>query len=195
MFGFAAIAVAAGLSVAMALAWLVRMRTGRSGWIDAIWSAAAGLAGIAVALKPVASAPFGRGVLAAGLVSLWSLRLAGHIFARTRGAGDDPRYAALAQEWGAAFPRRLFVFLQIQAAAALPLAASIALAARAPRPFPDVLDLAGVIVAATALAGESLADAQLARFRRAARSAKSACGVTRAIPIISSNSCSGAPGR
>ncbi|MCI4678357.1 DUF1295 domain-containing protein [Rhodoblastus acidophilus] len=152
----------------MSLAWLVRMRAGQSGWIDAIWSAATGLAGFSVALTPASSAPFGRRLLAAGLVLLWSLRLASHIFARTRGAGDDPRYAALAQEWGADFPRRLFVFLQIQAAAALPLVASIALTARAPRPFPDFFDIAGLFVAATALAGEALADAQLARFRRAA---------------------------
>ena len=90
----------------------------------------------------------------------------GHISVRTRGAGDDPRYAELAREWGADFPRRLFVFLQIQAAAALPLVAAVALAARAPRPFPDLFDLAAIVVAAAALAGEAMADAQLAKFRR-----------------------------
>ncbi len=168
MFWFVAIAVIAGLSLAMSFAWLVRMRSGQSGWIDAIWSAATGVAGFTVALTPVYSAPFGRRLLAAGLVLLWSLRLAGHIFARTRGAGDDPRYAALAQEWGADFPRRLFIFLQIQAAAALPLVISIGLAAHAPRAFPDFFDIAGAFLAAAALTGETLADAQLARFRRSA---------------------------
>jgi steroid 5-alpha reductase family enzyme len=163
-------AAIAALSLAMALAWLTRMRTGQSGWIDAIWSAATGLAAFVLALAPPSAAPFGRRALAAGLVLIWAARLAGHIFARTRGAGDDPRYAALAREWGAAFPRRLFVFLQIQAAAALPLVGAVALAARSPRPFPDLFDLAGGLVAIAALAGEGLADAQLAQFRRAAPS-------------------------
>ncbi|MDI9847487.1 DUF1295 domain-containing protein [Rhodoblastus sp. 17X3] len=165
-YGLTAVAT---LNLAMALAWLVRMRTGRSGWIDTIWSAATGLVAAILALAPCSgAAPCGRGALAAGLVAVWSARLAGHIFSRTRGAGDDPRYAALAQEWGADFPRRLFAFLQIQAAAALPLVGAVALAARAPRPFPDVFDLAGVVVAATALCGEALADSQLSQFRRAA---------------------------
>jgi steroid 5-alpha reductase family enzyme len=171
---FYGLAAAGALSFAMALAWLVRLRSGRSGWIDTIWSAATGLVAFVLALAPgsgaALAAPCGRRALAAGLIAVWAARLAGHIFARTRGAGEDPRYAALAQEWGADFPLRLFVFLQIQAAAALPLVAAVALAARAPRPFPDVFDLAGVVVSAAALCGEALADAQLAQFRRAAPS-------------------------
>jgi steroid 5-alpha reductase family enzyme len=167
---FYGLMAAAALSLAMAMAWLVRMRTGRSGWIDTIWSAATGLVAFVLAWAPSSGAPFERRALAASLVAVWAARLAGHIFSRTRGAGEDPRYAALAREWGADFPRRLFVFLQIQAAAALPLVGAVAVAACAPRPFPDVFDLAGLVVAAAALFGEALADAQLAQFRRAAPS-------------------------
>ena len=97
---------------------------------------------------------------------VWGGRLAVHIAGRTRGAGDDPRYAEFEREWGADFKRRLFLFLQIQAVASWPLVGAVALAARSARPFPDALDLVGVIVAAVALAGEAVADAQLARFRR-----------------------------
>src|SRR5579863_5848415 len=129
------------LALAMVFAWAVRLGTGQSGWMDAIWSAATGLSGIFVALT-AAPASFGRPWLAAALVLSWSARLAGHIGARTRGAGDDPRYAALEREWGADFSRRLFLFLQIQAAAAWPLVAAVAIAARSPRPFPDAFDLA-----------------------------------------------------
>jgi steroid 5-alpha reductase family enzyme len=153
----------AGLSLAMSLAWLARMRTGQSGWIDATWAAATGAAAVAVA------APHGaRGLFCATLAALWALRLAGHIAARTRGAGDDPRYAALAREWGEEFPRRLFVFLQIQAAASLPLVAGVALAAAAPRPFPDVFDGLGLLVALGGLMFEAVADDQMRRFRKSA---------------------------
>ena len=159
------IACAAFLSLAMAGAWLVRLKTGNSGWIDAIWSAATGFAGLVAAL----SAPLsGRSLLAAALVAFWSFRLASHIFRRASAGGDDPRYAALAQEWGANFRKRLFIFLQIQAVAALPLVAAAAAAARAERPFPDVFDLLGLAVALAGIAGEALADAQLAGFRRTA---------------------------
>jgi steroid 5-alpha reductase family enzyme len=156
------VACAAFLSLAMAGAWLVRLKTGNSGWIDAIWSAATGAAGLVAAL----SAPWsGRSLLTASLVALWSFRLASHIFLRASAGGDDPRYAALAQEWGADFGKRLFYFLQIQAAAALPLVAAAAATARADRAFPDMFDLLGLAVALAGIAGEALADAQLARFR------------------------------
>jgi steroid 5-alpha reductase family enzyme len=158
--GMTFILCAPGLFFAMSFAWLVRLRTGQSGWIDAIWAAATGAAAIVFA-EPRG----GRSLFAAALVALWALRLAVHIGWRTRGAGDDPRYAALAREWGVDFPRRLFLFLQIQAAAALPLVAAVGLAARAPRPFPDFFDAFGLLIALSGLAVEAVADAQLRRFR------------------------------
>jgi steroid 5-alpha reductase family enzyme len=146
----------------MSFAWLARLLTGQSGWIDAIWAAATGAAAIAC----IAPWNGGRSLFAAALVAIWALRLAFHIGRRSFGAGDDPRYAALAREWGGDFRRRLFLFLQIQAAAALPLVAGAALAAGAPRPFPDVFDALGLLVALSGLAVEAVADEQLRRFRR-----------------------------
>lgn len=153
------------LVAAMAAAWAVRMRTGRSGWIDAIWSTAVGLAGVIAALG---AAGGGRRWLIAALIVLWSGRLALHIGARTHGAADDPRYAELARQWGDAFPRRLFVFLQIQAAAGLVLALAVHLAAGAPAAFAAPSDVAATLVVLVGIAGEALADAQLRRFRRTA---------------------------
>jgi steroid 5-alpha reductase family enzyme len=142
------------------------MKTGNSGYIDAIWSAATGLASMAAILLAAPEGHLARKILAACLVLIWSGRLASHITSRTHGSGDDPRYAALAREWGADFPRHLFVFLQIQAAAALPLALAVVVAARTPQNFPAASDLAAAIVAIAALLGEATADAQLARYRR-----------------------------
>ena len=47
-FAFEVLIVAIFLSAAMGVAWLVAERTGRSGWIDAIWTFATGLAGVAL---------------------------------------------------------------------------------------------------------------------------------------------------
>lgn len=150
---------------AMAAAWAVRMRTGRSGWIDAIWSAAVGLAGIVAAIGATGG---GRRWLVVALIVVWSGRLALHIGARTRNAADDPRYAELARQWGEAFGPRLFLFLQIQAAAGFVLVLAIHLSAAAPAPFPGPVDLAATVVVLAGIVGEAIADAQLRDFRRTA---------------------------
>jgi steroid 5-alpha reductase family enzyme len=94
------VAIALSLSILMALAWVVRERTGNSGWIDTIWTVAVGLVGAGSAAWPVGTgAPNARQWLMAALVLLWSLRLGTHIAVRTARISDDPNYAAFAKEW------------------------------------------------------------------------------------------------
>ncbi len=162
-FALEALIVAVGLSVAMGVAWLVAERTGRSGWIDAIWTFATGLAGIALALlqaSPAASRP----LLVASLAGLWSFRLGSHIVRRTARGGDDPRYRQLRVEWGDRASTQLFWFLQVQAAAGFVLALSIAAAAHRPEIRLDIRDALGVALFLVAAFGERTADRQLARF-------------------------------
>lgn len=151
----------------MAAAWAIAERTGQSGWVDSIWSCTVGLVGLAAALVPVAGAPgiSPRQMLVAGMVGLWAVRLGGHIALRTRGGGDDPRYAALRQQWGENARSQLFWFLQIQAASAFLLVVSILVAARNPAPGLTLLDGLGALVLLVAVLGEGVADAQLMRFR------------------------------
>ena len=59
-------------------------------------------------------------MLIAVCVLAWSVRLGVHIMRRTLRGGDDPRYKAL-RESGVNFVFRLFLFLQVQAAAAFVL--------------------------------------------------------------------------
>lgn len=156
--------LAIGLVVAMALAWVLAITTGESGWADAAWTAATAGAGVAAALLPVGGEGWNaRQFAVAAAIAIWGLRLGSHIAGRSAGA-DDPRYAALKEEWGDKRNSRLFLFLQIQAAAALVLAVSVLAAARNPAPFgaPDWLALA---IVAIAVAGEHVADHQLAAFR------------------------------
>jgi steroid 5-alpha reductase family enzyme len=166
---------AAGLALAMGFAWGLQRLTGSSGWIDAIWSAATGVAGVGVALGGQNTNTSGRAVLVAVLVGLWASRLALHISARTFRAGEDPRYAELARKWGRSFSLRLLIFVEIQALAALPLVASIRLAAANPAPFPRLVDLIAVAAMLISFAGEAIADAQLQRFRFAHRGERALC--------------------
>ncbi len=159
--------VALGLSLAMTFAWSVQRRTGKSGWIDAIWSFATAAAGAALALWALDAdgARGGRALLVAAMVAGWGVRLGTHIAARTLRGGEDPRYAELARTWGAGFSRRLLQFLQIQAASGLLLALAVFAASRNPAPFPAVFDALGVMVFVISFAGETFADRQLAAWR------------------------------
>ena len=159
-------ALAGGELVAlMSLAWLAQRVSGNSGWVDVAWSLATGLAGVTFCLVPLEGAPVGmRGWVVAGLVAAWSLRLGGHIALRAAAGIEDPRYAALAVEWGPRFPARLYGFLMIQAVVAFGLAGGMGLAARNPAPF-GLLDVLGIVVLAVAIAGEAASDASLRRFK------------------------------
>ncbi len=162
-------AVTAVLCLAMALAWGLQRRTGDGGWADVVWSFATGAAGVAYALAPTAGFRAGpRALLVALLAAAWSVRLGAHLWRRTvRARAEDARYAELRQAWGAGFQARMFGFLQVQAAASALLALAMLAAARNPAPFPAWSDAAGLGLFVLAIAGESVADAQLARFKAA----------------------------
>ena len=159
-----AIAIVVFLSLAMAGGWALERRTGRSGYIDSAWSAATGAACVIAALASGGSS--GRRFLVAGMAALWGARLAWHLWRRASEGPDDPRYAAMKSEWGAAAGRKLFFFLQAQAAASVPLALAAYLAARAPRGDIGAQDLVGLAIFGAALLGETIADHQMAAFRR-----------------------------
>ena len=157
----------------MTLAWAVQRMTASSGWIDTIWSLAVGLGGAVAVL--LADGDFLRHTVLFCLVVLWALRLGGHIGSRTRLGGEDPRYAKLIEDWGDRAAVRLLLFLQVQAAAAFILVASVYLAAANSLPFPSVTDIVGILIAAVAIVGETISDAQLASFRKTPQARTEVC--------------------
>jgi steroid 5-alpha reductase family enzyme len=164
---FLAAVMGAALSAIMAVAWQVQRTTGHTGWIDVCWTFGTGIVAALGSLAPLPAAhpPGARQIMVAVLILFWSLRLGGHIVARTREVGDDPRYRDLITQWGARASLRMFLQLQSQAAVGLILAISVALAAHNTRPnlgFPDFLGLALLV---GALAGEAVSDWQLRRFK------------------------------
>jgi steroid 5-alpha reductase family enzyme len=166
MMGCVILAEAVALSIAMTGAWWFQRHRQNAGWVDVVWTFATGGVAVLGALWPLPElysfAP--RQLIVAMLCAAWSLRLGLHLRARVRTRPEDARYAGFRRDWGAGFQSRLFWFLQIQAAAAWPLAVAITLAARNPAPGFRVSDLMGFAVIAAAVAGEAVADRQLARF-------------------------------
>ena len=167
MIGELAIRVAQAWALAAALQlalWLVQQRTRNAGIVDVGW--AASFAGVAGLFAWRATAPALAWLPIAAIVTAWSARLTGYLVAR--GAARSPeegRYAALRAKWGPAASRRLFVFFQAQAALTGLLSTAFVVPFVAVPGGPAWLRVAGAAVAVIGIAGETIADAQLARWR------------------------------
>ncbi|CAN5714790.1 DUF1295 domain-containing protein [soil metagenome] len=166
-------AILARLAEAWALAatvqlvlWLVQQRTRNAGIVDVGWAMTVAPIAALFAWRATRCA-CGWGVIAA-IDVVWSLRLGGYLV--SRGAASRPeegRYAELRRRWAPHASRRFFVFFQAQAA----LTAVLSLAIVVPflvepwggsgwlRALGGSLSIVGIL-------GESIADVQLARFRR-----------------------------
>lgn len=153
------------LTSIMAIAWCIQRATRNSGWIDATWTLGVGGTGVVSALWAGTPGPADgiswRQLLVAGLVTVWAVRLGGHIIVRSAARPDDPRYAALMRDWGDTAPRQLFVLLQKQAVVSLPLTLSIYIAANNPSTMLQISDFLAVAIGVVAISGEALADRQL----------------------------------
>ena len=149
--------------VAMVLLWRRSLATGNAGIVDAGWTAAvAALAALHAALGD----GDGRRRLALGAIALaWGARLLAHLVVRLRSEPEDGRYRSLRTRFGDRAPRFFFWFFQLQALLAVLLSLSPLALARLEQPLPIGALLAALALFALSIAGESVADAQLARFR------------------------------
>jgi steroid 5-alpha reductase family enzyme len=146
----------------MAVLWGVQRARGNAGIVDVAWSLATALLGAWFAY--VADGLDARRLMVAAMVVVWGVRLGGHLWQRVASEREDGRYRRLRDEWGASFQSKLFGFFQVQALWAVMFAAPMLAAARNAAPL-GWLDALGVLIWLVALAGESIADRQLARFR------------------------------
>jgi steroid 5-alpha reductase family enzyme len=165
--GVVVLAVWVGMVVVMAVGWAFQALAKNGGWTDVFWTFGSGLclAGAALATWPQWTPPVPRQWAVAALVGVWALRLGSYIAGRVSHGPEDARYAAFRKEWAPHFQRGMFFFLQAQAPATAILAVSIVLASREPSPGWRVQDIAGFILLAVSILGESLADGQMRRFR------------------------------
>ena len=162
--GLAVAVVAAGIVAVMAALWYWQLRTREADVVDLAWAAGLGAAAVFYA----AAVPVGIGWrrwMVAAMAGLWSARLAGYLVGRVRKPGEDGRYRDLRVKWGRAAPFKFFVFFQAQAALVIVLSVHFLLAMRSADPTLGPLDLAGLAIWVVSVAGESIADRQLHRFR------------------------------
>ncbi|HEX4051340.1 MAG TPA: DUF1295 domain-containing protein [Steroidobacteraceae bacterium] len=159
--------VLAFMVVVMTAGWLYQRRVRNAGWADVFWTYGTGAACVAIALLPLdgRAQPTWRQAILGALLAIWALRLGGYVAARVRRGAEDVRYAGLRGIWAAAFQRRMFALLIVQAPASALLSLAVLLAARSMDPRLRGADVIGFAIMAAALIGESVADRQMRAFK------------------------------
>ena len=174
LLGFILTALA-GLCVFFAVLYLLARRIDNYGIVDVAWAYAFAL--VAGYYASVAPGWMPRRAAVAGLAIVWSLRLGTHLCRRVAGHHpvEDGRYRQLRQDWAENFGPKMFGFFQLQAASVVLLGLPFLLPALNGSPLFHPLEIAGAILWITAVAGESLADAQLAAFKRDPANRRQVC--------------------
>ena len=150
-----------------ALAWLLCRRLSFYSLVDVFWAFA--FLPVVILQGAGAGGWVPRRVLLASLMGLWSLRLTLHLGLRLAAhfPHEDRRYVALREAKGVRWPLWSFVFFQGQGLVVWWLCRPFAGICASPIPAWSWFEVVGFAALALAIAGEGLADLQLARWRRA----------------------------
>ena len=145
--------------------WLIQLKYRNASLADAGWCA--GLVGAVIWYALMVEGEPARRMLVASMIGLYALRLGSYILLdRIVGKQEDPRYRMVRRRWGQQEPAIIFGYFQLQAAAICLFSYPPLLVMQNPRPAFSLWELLGVIVWGVAVAGEAIADRQLAAFRR-----------------------------
>ncbi|HEX7748325.1 MAG TPA: DUF1295 domain-containing protein [Bordetella sp.] len=156
---------------AMSIAWVWQRRHRNIGIVDIVWSACLGLGALLIAATGTGAAL--PRILLAVLGGGWALRLALHLLRRL-GEGEDGRYQALRERWQG-HQGKIYGLFAFQAALVVLFAIPFTAVAANPVSHITPLMIAGIAFWIAAVAGEALADLQLARFRQDPRNKGRTC--------------------
>jgi steroid 5-alpha reductase family enzyme len=149
----------------MVTKWVVSLVLKNASIVDIIWGFGFVLVAWAVRLR-VDEGLAARQNLLVLMTSLWGLRLAGYLFWRNHGKGEDYRYRAMRKHWGPRFPViSLLSVFTLQGT--LMFLVSLPVQLGQTRDTPDIgwLAVVGIVVWAVGIFFEWVGDAQLARFK------------------------------
>jgi steroid 5-alpha reductase family enzyme len=161
-----------GLMLAlMATLWAYHLRLRNAAVVDVGWAAGLGL--LALLYAGVGTAPLPRRLLLTALASIWAFRLAWHLYCDrvADGTPEEGRYVYLRNHWGARANHFFLYFFLGQGVLNIILAVPFLLTAFNPQSgsagggVPGPLEWAAAGLWVLAVAGESLADAQLKAFK------------------------------
>jgi len=145
--------------------WAVSLRLENSSIADVAWGPGILVIGLTYYFTSD-GAPM-RALLTLGLLAIWALRLAAHLYMRMRLQGEDFRYVKMRDDyednWWYVSYFKVFL-LQAVLAWIVSLPIYFAIVSLSPAAL-TILDYVGILLFACGLAFESIADEQLRRFR------------------------------
>lgn len=146
--------------------YFISRRLDNYGFVDVVW--AYSFTGVALFYAVTGPGWGPRRLLIAALAAAWSLRLGTHLYRRVMAhhPEEDSRYQQLRSDWAANFGPKMFGFFQLQAVSVVVLSIPFLFPAQNAFPGFGFWEILGVLICASALIGEAMADAQLAAFRR-----------------------------
>lgn len=155
------------ITAAMAALWAISLRIRDVSIVDLFWGT--GFAVVALWTFFAAGEGGARSTALTAVVAAWGVRLSAYLAWRNLGKGEDRRYAAMRESYGARFGViSLFTVFVFQGAliwvVSLPVQWALV---RAPDESLGAVQLVGLVIAAGGIIIESVADLQLARFKRA----------------------------
>jgi len=167
-------AIGAAILVVMMFAlWLLHLRLRNAGYVDIGWAYGLGILAVFYAwtapMWTVSGSPIRRWTLAA-MVVIWSVRLGTHLLLRIVGHPEEGRYVQLRKQWGKSAPWKFLPFFEAQAI--LDVLLSLPFLLVVVDPASEALGLwqfIGIAIWLIAVAGEAVADAQLASFKKTAK--------------------------
>jgi steroid 5-alpha reductase family enzyme len=154
-----------GMMSLMTLLWVYQAITRNATIVDVGWSLGMGLS--ACYLAWAGEGDLSRRILAASLMGIWSLRLAGYLFyARIiKGHGEDPRYAAMRETMGKHALAGFFAIFQMQTIFVVLFMIPMFVVMSSTQPLWQWHDFIAVGLWIIAILGETVADRQLYRFK------------------------------
>lgn len=152
--------------VVFAVFYRVARRIDNYGIVDIVWSYAFGLVALVYAVMANGWGP--RRWVVAALVVAWSLRLGTYLYRRVMGhhPEEDGRYKEMRVRWARNFAWEMGRFYQLQAVSVVVLATPFLLTLGRTEAGFTTLDGLAFALFGLALLGESVADGQLASFKR-----------------------------
>jgi steroid 5-alpha reductase family enzyme len=164
------------IALFMSVLWGIQLRTRNAAIVDFGWALSLVFLSSFYAIR--GHDGHLRGLLMAGMVAVWGLRLAFYLLiTRVIGQPEEGRYQELRAGWGAHVQSRLFIFFQAQGLLNIVLAIPFLLFALNPRQELSWLEYAGAALWVLAFLGESIADAQLSRFKSDAANRGKVCNL------------------
>lgn len=149
---------------AATLGYIFASKRGLMAIVDIIWTGGLGLSALAYFI--VSDLDSLRSYFVLTIILAWSFRLSYHLFKdRVLGGHEDPRYKSLSEHWGEKAPIKFYFLFQVQIFFVALFLIPVIIAMESPKPFGNLIDIIGLVIAVLAMIGEAISDRQLAAFR------------------------------